>query len=120
LEDHGTMPDLIVIDGYVYLDGAEKAGLGKHLFDALDRKVGIIGVAKNPFKYISADFAVYRGRSKKPLYVTAAGVPVALAKRRVATMRGAFRVPTLLKEADRVSRGFECRGARVSAAVMLS
>src|SRR5689334_4797129 len=42
---------LIVVDSYVML--GDKPGLGMHLWEALDRKVPIIGVAKTRFR--SAD-----------------------------------------------------------------
>lgn len=35
LNEHSLRPEYIVVDGYVYLDGCSKPGLGKHLYDAL-------------------------------------------------------------------------------------
>ena len=104
LGDHEIRPDCIVVDGFVYLDGVGKAGLGKHLYDALEGGVDVIGVAKKPFKNISHFFAVYRGRSHKPLYVTSEGIEMDTAKKLVATMSGRFRVPTLLKMVDQACR----------------
>lgn len=104
LEDHNIRPDCIVIDGFVYLDGVGKAGLGKHLYDALKGRVNVIGVAKRPFKNISDFFAIYRGGSDNPLYVTSEGIEIDIAKKLVATMSGLFRVPTLLKRVDRACR----------------
>ena len=104
LGEHEINPDCIVIDGFVYLDGVGKAGLGKHLYDALEGGVSVIGVAKKPFKDISDSFAVYRGRSDKPLYVTSEGIEIETAKKMVATMSGRFRVPTLLKMVDHACR----------------
>ena len=104
LGDHEIRPDCIVVDGFVYLDGVTKAGLGKHLYDALEGRVNVIGVAKKPFKDISGYFAVYRGRSDKPLYVTSEGIEIETAKKLVATMSGRFRVPTLLKMVDQACR----------------
>lgn len=108
LADHEINPDCIVIDGLVYLDGRNKAGLGKHLFDALAGEISVIGVAKQSFKDITAEFEVYRGGSEKPLFVTSVGVETATAKRWIAHMHGAFRVPTLLKKVDQVCRGHPC------------
>ena len=48
LREHDLKPDVIMIDGYVYLDGKHQPGLGKHLYDALDGRTIIIGVAKKP------------------------------------------------------------------------
>ena len=104
LGEHEIKPDCIVIDGFVYLDGVGKAGLGKHLYDTLEGGVNVIGVAKKPFKDISDSFAVYRGRSDKPLYVTSEGIEIETAKKLVATMSGRFRVPTLLKRVDQACR----------------
>lgn len=104
LEQHEIHPDCIVVDGLVYLDGVGKAGLGKYLFDALEGNTAVIGVAKNSYKNISSDFALCRGKSKKPLFVTSAGVDIAVAKKRIANMHGNFRLPTLLKQVDRLCR----------------
>jgi len=104
LRDHDLKPDCIVVDGFVYLDAVGKAGLGKHLYDALEGRVNVIGVAKKPFKGISDSFAVYRGRSDKPLYVTSEGIEIDTAKKLVVRMSGRFRMPTLLKMADQACR----------------
>lgn len=42
--------DTVVVDGYVWLDGKDKPGLGAHLYEALGRKSVVIGVAKTEFK----------------------------------------------------------------------
>ena len=39
-----TEPDCIVVDGFVYLDNAQKPGLGKYLYDALEARIPIVGV----------------------------------------------------------------------------
>ena len=105
LNEHKLKPSTIIVDGYVFLDGNKIAGLGKHLHDALDCKTIIIGVAKRAFKDISSEYAIYRGQSNKPLYVTAVGLDVDLAFDRIKRMNGKFRVPDLLKRADQVCRG---------------
>ncbi|MBW8851050.1 MAG: endonuclease V [Xanthomonadales bacterium] len=104
LREHALHPDVIVVDGHVFLDDAGRAGLGKHLFDALDGRVPVIGVAKTAFAGMDARFAVLRGDSRRPLYVTAAGLPLAQAQAHVRAMHGAHRVPTLLKAVDRLCR----------------
>ena len=60
---------LIVIDGFVYLDDEGGYGLGGHLYERLERRVQIVGVAKSPFKG-SCKFVreICRGRSKRPFY----------------------------------------------------
>ena len=41
---------LIVIDGFVYLDGDGRYVLGGHLYERLERRVQVMGVAKSPLK----------------------------------------------------------------------
>ena len=103
LRQHHLQPEVIVIDGYVYLDGVAKPGLGKHLYDALDGKSTIIGVAKNPFHGITQQSQLLRGKSSKPLYITSTGA-VEHAKSGVAQMQGPDRLPLLLKRVDRLCR----------------
>jgi deoxyribonuclease V len=95
-------PDLVVIDGYVWLDRHE--GLGAHLYEALERRVPVIGVAKAAAPPSPAAQVVLRGRSRRPLYVTSAGLPVEVAAAKVRSMAGPHRIPTLLGEADRLAR----------------
>ena len=104
IEEHKLKPEYIVIDGFVFLDGESKSGLGKYLYDALDGKVAVIGVAKKPFKGISAAYELYRGSSKNPLYVTSIGVMLDDAKTFIRSMYGDHRIPTLLKRVDTVCR----------------
>jgi len=105
IEENELELECIVVDGFVYLDDSGKAGLGKHLFDALNGKVPVIGVAKKLFKGIGSQHEVYRGTSNKPLYVTAAGINVNQAKEYIRSMHGKYRLPTLLKRVDQVCRG---------------
>ncbi len=104
LRDHQVKPDYVIIDGYVFLDGHSQPGLGKHLFDELKGKIPVIGVAKNPFRDISKEYALWRGKSKHPLYVTAAGIDHRIASEHIRKMHGEFRIPTLLKMADQLCR----------------
>ncbi len=105
LEEHSLKPQVIVIDGFVFLDGVCRPGLGKHLYDALLGQIAIVGVAKRPFRDIDEKFAVYRGESQNPLYVTAVGMDLLQAKDAVTKMHGKYRIPDLLKKADQVCRG---------------
>jgi len=97
--------DYIVVDSYVYLN--EKMGLGAYLYEALNQEIKVIGVAKSEFRNISNETYLYRGESKKPLYITSAGVDIAQAKEFIAQMHGHYRFPTLLKEVDRLCRESE-------------
>lgn len=104
LEEHAIAPETIVIDGFVYLDGHRKPGLGKHLYDALNGKVAVVGVAKKPFRGIPPECELLRGRSRKPLFITSAGMPLDVAKASIRSMHGNYRVPTLLRKTDRICR----------------
>lgn len=93
--------ELVVIDGYVWLDAQQKPGLGAHLYAALNGKTPIIGVAKKVFHSAAAQ-EVKRAGSAKPLYVTAVGMAVEEAARAIAQMHGVYRIPTLLKRVDQL------------------
>ena len=43
---------LIIVDGYVFLDDDQKKGLGSYLFEALDGEIPVVGVAKRSFHSI--------------------------------------------------------------------
>jgi deoxyribonuclease V len=105
LREHSLEPECIVIDGYVFLDGASIPGLGKHLYDALNASTPVVGVAKQSFRGIPERYQVLRGNSMRPLYVTAVGMPLAEAKLHVQAMHGDHRIPELLKRVDQLCRG---------------
>ena len=101
----GEPIDLVVIDGYVWLGDATHPGLGGHLYEALGRTTPVVGVAKTCFRSATLAVAVRRGEeAKRPLFVTAAGIPVEEAARHVEGMHGSYRVPTLLKRVDSACR----------------
>jgi deoxyribonuclease V len=103
--DHVELPvDVVVIDGYVVLDGAGRRGLGGHLHEALGGRVPVVGVAKNPFHDNPAALEILRGGSRRPLYVTALGVDPQVAAAHVREMHGRHRLPTMLKRVDRLCR----------------
>lgn len=95
--------EAIVVDGYVYLDANGRLGLGGHLFHELDDKVPIIGVAKSYFRDNNA-VPVLRGESKKPLYVTAYGMPPEVAAGHIRTMAGNYRMPDMLGAVDQETK----------------
>lgn len=94
--------EAIVVDGYVWLE-EQKPGLGAHLYEALGRTVPVIGVAKTRFAGAAAA-AVERGESRRPLYVSAAGLDPLTAARHIQSMHGAYRMPTLLRRVDQLCR----------------
>lgn len=97
----GPRPDVVVVDGYVWLGGGGAPGLGARL----QAEVGgvVVGVAKTRFASAAA-VEVCRGASRSPLFVTAAGVEAEVAAGWVAAMHGPYRVPTLLKRVDALAR----------------
>ncbi len=96
--------EAVIVDGYVWL-GEGAPGLGALLYEALGSSVAVIGVAKSRFDGATAAVPVLRGGSSRPLFVTAAGMDLLVAARHIQAMQGAHRIPTLLKRADRLSRG---------------
>lgn len=91
----------IIVDGYVVLDDDEKKGLGGYLYEALNRQIPIVGVAKRSFHSLNEKvISVKRGESKNPLFVTQMGGDLEGYAKKVKEMEGAFRIPTLLKILD--------------------
>lgn len=99
-----SSPDIVVIDGYVWLSADGRPGLGARLHEALGGAAIVIGVAKTGFAGGGFAEEVRRGGSVKPLYVTAAGVEPAVAAGWIRGMHGPHRIPTLLKRVDRLCR----------------
>ncbi len=99
-----TIPlEVVVVDGYVWL-ASGKPGLGGHLYDALQKRTAVIGVAKSRFAGADLAIPILRGRSKRPLYVTAAGMSADDAAKCILAMHGGDRIPTLMKRVDFLSR----------------
>ena len=97
-------PEVVIIDGYVWLGDENDPGLGAHLHRAIDGRSAIVGVAKTRFLRARLVEEVRRGQSTSPLYVTSVGVEPSEAARRIGEMHGFYRLPTLLKEVDRLCR----------------
>ena len=109
----GEPIELVVVDGYVWLGDEAHPGLGGHLYESLGRSTPVVGVAKTCFRSATLAVAVRRGEdTKKPLFVTAAGIGVEEAARHVEGMHGTYRVPTLLKRVDSACR--QAASVRVS------
>ncbi|WP_246236341.1 endonuclease V [Flavobacterium ajazii] len=97
--------DAIIVDGFVYLDDNKKHGLGGYLYEKLGKNIPIIGVAKTNFAAINKDKkALLRGDSQKPLFITSIGIDLEDAFEKIESMAGEFRIPTLLKELDRLTK----------------
>ncbi|RQX83021.1 endonuclease V [Burkholderia anthina] len=96
--------ECIVVDGYVTLGADERPGLGMRLWQHLHGKVPVIGVAKTKFVGTPKNAEILRGGSSRPLFVTAVGIDLESAKSNIVKMVGKFRIPDLIKAADRLSR----------------
>lgn len=97
--------EAIIVDGFVFLDDNNKLGLGGHLYKELNATIPVIGVAKNNFATIEKYKSVLlRGESKKPLFITSIGIDIDTATKHIREMKGSFRVPTLLKYLDTLTK----------------
>ncbi|MCU0430299.1 MAG: endonuclease V [Cytophagaceae bacterium] len=97
--------ELIVIDGFVYLDDDYALGLGGRLYEALGRKIPVVGVAKSNFTGIQKlKIPIVRGESLRPLFITAIGIELSDAANLIQQMKGSFRIPDLLKTLDRFTK----------------
>ena len=97
------VPEILVVDGYVWL-GQGKKGLGAYLFDARGSLGAVIGIAKTRFIGAEPVGEVFRGQSRRPLFVSAVGMDLAEACAHVEEMHGKFRVPWAMSEVDRLAR----------------
>lgn len=98
------LPRVIVVDAYVHLSPEGREGLGAHLYRALDQQVAVIGAAKTWFRGASHARPLTRGQSRRPIWITAAGMDPDDAVQCIASMHGPHRIPTLLKLADTLCR----------------
>jgi len=96
--------DVFIIDGYCHLSSDQAPGLGAYLMESLDHDALIVGIAKNRYGNTKHAVELLRGQSARPLFVTAIGANYEWAAKHVASMAGEFRIPTLLKAVDRLSR----------------
>jgi deoxyribonuclease V len=94
----------IVIDGYVTLGSPPRDGLGQILWEKLNREIPVVGVAKTKYIGAPSETELLRGQSTRALFVTAAGMSIAEAKRHVLSMAGEHRLPVMLQHVDGLSR----------------
>ena len=97
--------DLIIVDGHVYLDNIKKLGLGGMLWESLEKQIPVIGVAKTSFfNNNMTTIEVFRGESKKPLYVSTINYELEKAVENIKNMKGSYRIPDILKLVDDISK----------------
>jgi deoxyribonuclease V len=104
--------ETIIVDGYVWLGPENRPGLGARLYETLGEQTPVIGVAKSIFGGATNAEAVLRGRSKRQLYVTAAGMDPVIVAKNIQVMHGPHRIPTLLKRVDQLCRSAEQYSSR--------
>jgi deoxyribonuclease V len=102
------LPEVLLIDGYCYLSETGEPGLGARLFESLSYNPIIIGIAKNRFRDTHHAKEVYRGNSSRPLFVTSLGISNEEASNRIENMKGKYRIPSMLKAVDTLSRSHCC------------
>lgn len=111
-----SLPETVVIDGYVWLCSLDRPGLGARLYEALGRGTPVVGIAKTAFRGVESCACVVpvlRGASRNPLYVSAAGIEPEVAAHRVRSMAGTHRIPGILRMTDRLCRsGLPRKGIR--------
>ncbi len=96
---------LIIVDSHVYINDSYKYGLGGYLWEALNKQIPVIGIAKSSFKdakIVSKE--LYRGNSKKPLFLSSIGINIDEAFDEVKKLHGNFRMPTILKKLDSITK----------------
>ncbi len=93
---------LLVIDGYVDLDPLGTPGLGIHVHKYAG--IPVVGVAKTAFRSATHAVPITRGMADRPLFVTAAGVPIDEAAALIEAMSGRHRLPDALRRADFLAR----------------
>lgn len=97
--------ELIIIDGFVFLNDDNKQGLGGYLFESLDKRIPVIGVAKTSFHNNNKNVIdVLRGNSKKPLYISSIGIELLKASDLIKNMFGNNRMPNIIKQIDTQTR----------------
>lgn len=104
ISDFDEPIEIIVIDGYVWLDANGLPGLGGHLFSSLGRRIPVVGIAKTRYQNDTWSISVVRGESRRPLFVTSAGIQAREAAECVRRMYGDYRIPTILNTVDRAAR----------------
>jgi deoxyribonuclease V len=105
LRKAAQIPELVVIDGYAWLDANGSPGLGAHLHEALGKSHTIIGVGKTAYRGAETWCAqVCRGTTARPLFVTTIGMTSKAAAALVRGLHGDHRIPTLIRRTDSLAR----------------
>ena len=95
----------VLIDGYVHLHEPHGKGLGYHVHEHLAGRAVVIGVAKSRLAMARDFVPICRGRSRRPLFVSAIGMDRFAASAIIARMHGQYRLPTMIRRADSLAKG---------------
>lgn len=93
--------DIVILDGFINTPNGP--GLGLLFYESLGspNNLNIVGIAKSYYEGIeSISERVFRGNSKKPLYIQTYGLDIQEVGKKVRKMRGKNRIPKLLKILD--------------------
>ncbi len=95
----------IIVDGHIYIDNEKKYGLGGLLWEEINKKIPVIGVAKKSF-YSNSEtvIEILRGKSVNPLYVSSIGIDLNKSVEKIKNMKGKYRIPTILKTVDKLTK----------------
>lgn len=110
-----SLPEIVVVDGYVWLPSPLRPGLGAYLYEALGRCPPVVGIAKTAFAgahSCNGVARVFRGDSRNPLFVPAVGIELDVVVQRVRQMAGKHRIPEMMRIADRLSKSRASTGER--------
>lgn len=96
------LPEVVFVDGYVWLAGGRPA-LGARLYESLNKAAAVIGVAKSSLRMAGESQRTSR-TGHRPIYVSAVGLELADAVEVVTVMHGDGRLPTMIQLADQEAR----------------
>jgi len=97
--------EAIILDGHVFVHNDHKYGLGGYVWEALDKKIPIIGIAKKSFIHTEkVATPIKRGTSESPLFVSCIGIDKETVLEKIQLLHGPHRMPTILKLVDSISR----------------
>jgi deoxyribonuclease V len=75
------------------------------LYETLQQQIPVIGVAKTKFLQNTQHVReVFRGQSINPLYISSIGIDIDQAAQNIQNMFGNYRIPTLLKHLDTLTK----------------
>lgn len=98
--------EAIIVDGHIYVNNQKDFGLGGYVYEEYEAEIPVIGVAKTSFfGNEETVIKVFRGKSKQPLYISSiGGISKEVSAQKIKSMQGEYRIPTILKELDMLTK----------------